>query len=204
MRKSIEHELKQENTADFERNQLIRYQKRLHYRKLMSSIANVNRSTLIGLSFVFLILLGTLLLSLPIAHVNGQWAHPLDAFFTATSASCVTGLAVWDTGRELTLFGQLVLLFLIQVGGLGLMTITTLVNFGLHKKMNIRQRLLVQDSLNQEDSGNVLYIALSVLKYTFVVELCFGTILAFYFCYFLKMGPKGIYWGLLACYIGRL
>ena len=195
MRKSIAHELTKEEASDIERNQLMRYQKRLHYRRLMRSIANVNRSTLIGLSFVFLILLGTLLLSLPIAHVNGQWAHPLDAFFTATSASCVTGLAVWDTGRELTLFGQLVLLFLIQVGGLGLMTITTLVNFGLHKKMNIRQRLLVQDSLNQEDSGNVLYIALSVLKYTFVVELCFGTILAFYFCYSLKMGPKGIYWG---------
>lgn len=195
MRKSIEHELKQEHTADIERNQLIRYQKRLQYRKLMRAIVNINRSTLIGLSFVFLILLGTILLSLPIAHVNGQWANPLDAFFTATSASCVTGLAVWDTGRELSLFGQLVLLFLIQVGGLGLMTITTLFNFGLHKKMNIRQRLLVQDSLNQEDSGNIMYIAWSVLKYTFVVELCFGTILSLYFYYSLQMGLKGIYWG---------
>ena len=99
MRKSIAHELNKEEASDIERNQLMRYQKRLHYRRLMRQIANINRSTLIGLSFAFLILLGTLLLSLPISHVNGQWANPLDAFFTATSASCVTGLAVWDTGK---------------------------------------------------------------------------------------------------------
>ena len=65
MRKSIEHELKQEQITDYERNQLIRYQKRLHYRKLMRKIANINRSTLIGLSFVILILLGAFLLALP-------------------------------------------------------------------------------------------------------------------------------------------
>ena len=73
MRKSIEHELKQEQITDYERNQLMRYQKRLHYRKVMRSIANVNRSTLIGLSFVFLILLGTLLLSpLPMLTASGR------------------------------------------------------------------------------------------------------------------------------------
>ena len=131
MRKSIAHELTKEEASDIERNQLMRYQKRLHYRRLMRQIANINRSTLIGLSFAFLILLGTLLLSLPISHVNGQWANPLDAFFTATSASCVTGLAVWDTGKELSLFGQIVLILLIQLGGIGLMTISTLFNFGL-------------------------------------------------------------------------
>ena len=72
MRKSIAHELTKEEASDIERNQLLRYQKRLHYRRLMRQIANINRSTLIGLSFAFLILLGTLLLSLPISHVNGQ------------------------------------------------------------------------------------------------------------------------------------
>ncbi|MGM9569365.1 MAG: TrkH family potassium uptake protein [Phascolarctobacterium sp.] len=195
MRKSIAHELTQEETTDFERNQLIRYQKRLHYRRLMRSIVNINRSTLIGLSFAFLILMGTFLLCLPISHVNGQWAHPLDAFFTATSASCVTGLAVWDTGKELSLFGQIVLICLIQLGGIGLMTISTLFNFGLHRKMNIRQRLLVQDSLNQDDAGEVLHVAMSVFKYTFLLEFCFGTALALYFYYSLDMGLKGIYWG---------
>ena len=195
MRKSIEHELTHADGHDLERSQLLRYQKRLHMRKFFKSIAAINRSTLIGLSFVFLIVLGTILLMLPIAHVNGQWANPLDALFTATSASCVTGLAVWDTGKELSLFGQLVLLFLIQVGGLGLMTITTLFNFGLHKKMNIRQRLLVQDSLNQEDPGNVMHIALNVLKYTFLVEFFFGTLLSFYFYYSEQLGTKSFYWG---------
>lgn len=195
MRKSIAHELTKEETSDFERNQLLRYQKRRHFRMLMRKIVNINRSTLIGSSFAFLILLGTLLLSLPISHTDGQWANLLDAFFTATSASCVTGLAVWDTGRDLSLFGQLVLLFLIQVGGIGIMTITSLFNYGLHRRMNIRQRLLVQDSLNQDDPANVMRIALSVLKYTFLTEFFFGTVLALYFCFSLGMGQKGLYWG---------
>lgn len=195
MRKSIAHELTKEATSDFERNQLIRYQKRLHYRRIMRRIAAINRSTLIGMSFALLILLGTFLLSLPISHSDGQWGNTLDAFFTATSASCVTGLAVWDTGKDLSLFGQMVLIFLIQVGGIGIMTITTLFNFGLHRKMNIRQRLLVQDSLNQDDPGDVMRVAMSVFKYTFFLEFFFGTLLALYFYFSMDMGYKGIYWG---------
>ena len=181
MRKSIAHELTKEATSDFERNQLIRYQKRLHYRRIMRRIAAINRSTLISMSFVLLILLGTFLLSLPISHSDGQWGNTLDAFFTATSASCVTGLAVWDTGKDLSLFGQMVLIFLIQVGGIGIMTITTLFNFGLHRKMNIRQRLLVQDSLNQDDPGDVMRVAMSVFKYTFFLEF----IISFCFCIYI-------------------
>ena len=195
MRKSIAHELTKEEASDIERNQLMRYQKRLHYRRLLRTIASINRSTLIGLSFALLIILGTILLSLPISHVNGQWANPLDAFFTATSASCVTGLAVWDTGKELTFFGQIVLILLIQLGGIGLMTISTLFNFGLHRKMNIRQRLLVQDSLNQDDPGEVMHIAMTVFKYTFWMEFCFGSLLALYFYFAMNMGYQGIYWG---------
>ena len=195
MRKSIAHELKKEEINDFERNQLIRYQKRLHYRRLMRRIANINRSTLIGLSFVFLILFGALLLTLPISHADGQWAHPIDALFTATSASCVTGLAVWDTGNELSFFGQMVMIFLIQLGGIGLMTISTLFNFGLHSKLNIRQMLLVQDSLNQDDPGEVKRIAFNVFKYTFLTEFFFGTILSLYFYYSMDMGRKAFYWG---------
>ena len=195
MRKSIAHELKKEEINDFERNQLIRYQKRLHYRRLMRRIANINRSTLIGLSFVFLILFGALLLTLPISHADGQWAHPIDALFTATSASCVTGLAVWDTGNELSFFGQMVMIFLIQLGGIGLMTISTLFNFGVHRKLNIRQMLLVQDSLNQDDPGEVKRIAFNVFKYTFLTEFFFGTILSLYFYYSMDMGRKAFYWG---------
>ena len=195
MRKSIAHELKKEEINDYERNQLIRYQKRLHYRKLMRKIANINRSTLIGLSFVILILLGAFLLALPISHASGQWGNPLDALFTATSASCVTGLAVWDTGNELSFFGQMVMIFLIQVGGIGIMTISTLFNFGLHKRMNIRQRLLVQYSLNQDDPGEVKRIAFNVFKYTFLTEFFFGTILSLYFYYSMDMGRKAFYWG---------
>lgn len=154
---------------------------------------NINRSTLIGLSFVMLIFAGTLLLSLPVAHQNGQWAHPLDALFTATSASCVTGLVVWDTANELTLFGQLVLVFLIQVGGIGIMTISTLFSIGFGRRMKIRQLLLVQESLNQDVPSNVMHVALNVLKYTFITEFIFGTLLTLYF--FEQMGAGSFYWG---------
>lgn len=154
---------------------------------------NINRSTLIGLSFVMLIFAGTLLLSLPVAHQNGQWAHPLDALFTATSASCVTGLVVWDTANELTLFGQLILVFLIQVGGIGIMTISTLFSIGFGRRMKIRQLLLVQESLNQDVPSNVMHVALNVLKYTFITEFIFGTLLALYF--FEQMGAGSFYWG---------
>lgn len=171
----------------------IEKQKHQPLKQALLWLVKINRSSLIGFSFAVLIFVGTILLSLPIAHTNGQWGNVLDALFTATSASCVTGLAVWDTGNEFTLFGQLVLIFLIQVGGIGIMTITTLFNYGLKRRMNIRQRLLVQDSLNQEDSSNVMHVALTVLRYTLMMEFIFGTVLALVFGD--KMGVKGMYWG---------
>lgn len=156
-------------------------------------ILNLNRSLLVALTFVLLIAVGTLLLMLPAANSNGQWRPVLDALFTATSASCVTGLSVLDVGRELTLFGQLVLLVLIQIGGIGIMTITTLVSIGMKKRLNIRQRLLIQEALNQQGPSGVLRVAMDVVRFTFAIELLFGTILAC--CFYQDLGLKGVYWG---------
>ena len=81
---------------------------------------------MVALTFLGLILAGAFLLMLPISHRDGMWMPFLDALFTATSASCVTGLVVCDTGKVFSLFGQLVIIGLIQLGGLGLMLFATL------------------------------------------------------------------------------
>lgn len=156
---------------------------------------SLNRSVLILFSFCAVIVMGTFLLMLPIAHTNGQWLPLIDALFTATSAACVTGLSVLDVGKDLTIFGQIVLIILIQIGGVGLMTITTLFSVGLGKRINIGQRLLIQESLNRGTPEGVIRMALDIIKYTLVIEFFFGTILAFYFYEVLGTGVKALYWG---------
>ena len=153
----------------------------------------INKSLLISLSFLLLILTGACLLTLPISHVDGNWRPFIDALFTATSASCVTGLAVWDTGKDLSIFGQLVLLFLIQVGGLGIMTVTTLCTIGLGKRIHFGERLLISESLNQAGPSGILKMTIQIIKYTFIIEGFFGTLLAFYF--YDDIGAKAFYWG---------
>ena len=86
----------------------------------------MSQTRLIALSFFCVILAGTFLLTLPWASRTGEWTSPLNALFTATSATCVTGLIVYDTYCHWSLFGQIVIICLIQIGGLGLMTIISL------------------------------------------------------------------------------
>ncbi|MBQ7884095.1 MAG: Trk family potassium uptake protein [Phascolarctobacterium sp.] len=163
--------------------------------RLVHLFFSLNRSMVILFSFAAVIMVGTVLLMLPIAHNNGQWLPFVDALFTSTSAACVTGLSVLDTGRDLSLFGQVVLIILIQIGGVGLMTVTTLFSIGLGKRINIGQRLLIQESLNQGAPEGVIRMALDILKYTFIIEFIFGTILAFYFYELLGVADKALYWG---------
>ena len=87
-------------------------------------IRNLSTTRVIALSFFCVILIGTLLLCLPISARNGEWTPFLNAMFTATSATCVTGLVVYDTFTHWTVFGQLVILVMIQIGGIGLMTMS--------------------------------------------------------------------------------
>lgn len=86
-------------------------------------IKNISATRLIALSFLCVILLGAFLLCLPLSSASGKWTGFVDALFTATSATCVTGLVVFDTFSHWSLFGQLVILVMIQIGGIGLMTI---------------------------------------------------------------------------------
>lgn len=148
---------------------------------------------LIVFTFLALIACGTFLLMLPIASSKGESLSFINALFTATSASCVTGLVVVDTGTYFSTFGQLVIIALIQLGGLGIMTFAMLFSVVIGKKINLQDRLRIQESLNQDEIDGVVRLCLRVVKYTFAIEGVMGTFLAIYF--FSLYGPKGIYMG---------
>ncbi|HWO75320.1 MAG TPA: TrkH family potassium uptake protein [Bacillus sp. (in: firmicutes)] len=122
---------------------------------------------LIFILFCF-ILLGTFLLKLPIATTHSiSW---IDALFTAASATTVTGLAVIDTGSSFTLFGEIVILFLIQVGGLGIMSFAVLFFILLGKKISFKERMLIQLALNQTTLGGVIRLVLHLFLFSLIVE----------------------------------
>jgi trk system potassium uptake protein TrkH len=127
-------------------------------------------SRVLVLGFAVVILLGALLLTLPRATQDGLGLPFLNAAFTATSAVCVTGLVVVDTGTTFTLFGQWVILFLIQVGGLGFMTFATLFAMILGKRITLKERLLLQEALNQVSVEGVVRLTKSVLQISFAIE----------------------------------
>ena len=104
--------------------------------------------SILALGFLAVILLGTVLLTLPAASRSGKGIGLFDSLFTATSAVCVTGLVAVDTGTTFSVFGQIVLLILIQVGGLGFMVFATMIMVALGRKISIRGRMLIRESMN--------------------------------------------------------
>lgn len=128
------------------------------------------------LSFTALILSGTVLLRLPVSAARDSLTL-LDALFTATSAVCVTGLIVVDTPNDLIVFGQLVILLLIQLGGLGYMAITTVVGVALGRQLRLHERLTLQEALNVQSMEGLARFVLTVLKVTLAFELTGATIL---------------------------
>ena len=128
------------------------------------------------LSFTALIAFGALLLRLPFSAAR-EPLTALDALFTATSAVCVTGLIVVDTPSELTTVGQLVVLSLIQLGGLGYMAITTVVGLALGRQLSLHERLTLQEALNVQTMEGLARFVLTVLKLTLVFELTGALIL---------------------------
>ena len=130
----------------------------------------LNAPSKIALSFIGLILLGSFLLCTPIANTSGVWWNYLDALFTSTSAVCVTGLIVADTAVQFTLFGQIVLLFLIQIGGLGFISISALIILAAGKKLSYKNRVVLQESLNKEDNQGVVVFIKQIATIVFCVE----------------------------------
>ena len=123
--------------------------------------------SILALGFLAVILLGTVLLALPAASRSGKGIGLFDSLFTATSAVCVTGLVAVDTGTTFSVFGQIVLLVLIQVGGLGFMVFATMIMVALGRKISIRGRMLIRESMNGaslSDLGRLtwMYLLLSI------------------------------------------
>lgn len=137
----------------------------------------ITPSRIILLGYLSVILVGTLLLSLPIATQSGEATGFIDALFTATSAVCVTGLIVVNTAAHWSLFGQITILILIQIGGLGFMTLSTLGFMLVGKRITFSERILIK-----EDIGNLTYSGLVrlvryVLTLTFTIEAAGATLL---------------------------
>ncbi|MCB5235592.1 TrkH family potassium uptake protein [Niallia circulans] len=136
----------------------------------------LNPFQLLVLVFLFFIILGTMLLKLPFSTTNSiSW---IDAFFTATSAMTVTGLAVVDTGTAYTIFGQSIILVLIQVGGLGIMSFAVLIFMMLGKKIGFKERVIVQQALNQTSLGGIIRLVRNLFIYSFTTEIIAMLILA--------------------------
>ncbi len=126
--------------------------------------------------FLALILLGTILLSMPFSSNDGLTFS--DALFMATSASCVNGLAVISVGHELSFAGQFILLSLIEVGGIGIMAISTLIMLIVHFKMNFEQLSAFNSSYSADDSSGASHVVKKVILITLAIELC-GAIMLF-------------------------
>lgn len=154
---------------------------------------DLNPYQVLTLGFTILIIVGSFLLMLPIASTANVSMPFIDALFTATSAVCVTGLVVVDVGNYFTLFGQIVIIILIQAGGLGVMTLTTLMAVVLGRRIQLRDRMLIQESLNCLDIKGVVRLVIYIIKVTFLIEFIGGTILALRFA--ADYGWTGIYYG---------
>jgi trk system potassium uptake protein TrkH len=129
-------------------------------------------------TFALAIGVGTVLLMLPAATRSGIRTSLIDALFTATSATCVTGLIVKDTGTYFSVFGQMVILALIQVGGLGIMTFSVSLALILGKRMNMKQEVIMTDVLDQSALSDVKNLVMYIFKMTFIFEF-FGAVLLF-------------------------
>lgn len=154
----------------------------------------LNPSAILVLGFAVIILIGTGLLSLPIATEDGKGLPFLDALFTATSATCVTGLVVVDTADTFTMFGELSILAMIQIGGLGFMTFTTFLFIMLRKKISLKERLLLKEAFNASSTSGMVKIAKRIFIFTFVMEFLGGVVLAARFAYDMPIA-KAVYYG---------
>ena len=147
---------------------------------------------IIILGFLFLIAIGTALLMLPVSTSGPGGASFLDALFTATSATCVTGLVVQDTALYWSPFGQLVILLLIQVGGMGVVTMAVAIFIFTGRHISLKQRWVMQESISAPQVGGIVRQTRFILKTALAMEAAGAALLALRFCP--QMGVRGIWY----------
>ena len=149
---------------------------------------------MLALGFALIIVIGALLLSLPFATRSREGMPFLDALFTATSATCVTGLVVADTYQNWSLFGQLVILALIQIGGLGFITIGSYIAVVMKKKIGLKERTAIHESVSTMELAGVVRLVRKIVMGTFAFEMLGALLLS------LRFVPQ---YGLVrGCYMG--
>ena len=158
------------------------------------SIKQMNPSLILVLGFASLITVGGILLSLPAAAENGEGIPFLDALFTAASATCVTGLVVMDTADTFSLFGELVILTLIQIGGLGFMTFATLLFTLLGKRISLKEKLLLKEAYNADTTAGMKKLVKRIFLFTVITESVGAMILSLRFMADMP-GSQAIYYG---------
>lgn len=147
----------------------------------------------VALSFGAIILVGTILLMLPFASASGESCGLITALFTATSATCVTGLILMDTMTGWTIFGQVVILLMIQLGGLGFMTVLFFLASAMHKKPSLNQRLHIVSAFNLDDMSDTVRVVKHALQTTFLLEGAGAAILTI--CFVPRYGWSAIWKG---------
>lgn len=138
--------------------------------KSFAKAARISPARMIFFGFILLILIGTLLLSLPVSSKSGGGIGFINALFTATSSVCVTGLVVVDTNTYWSLFGQIVILALIQIGALGIMSVVTLFSLITGQSLGLSQRMAIKESICNYSLENIVDIFKGILKITLVIE----------------------------------
>lgn len=163
----------------------------MKYRKIRHHIIK-NPPSFLALGFFMVIIIGSLLLMLPIATVEGNATTYMDALFTATSAVCVTGLTTVITASHWSVFGQIIIIILIQIGGLGVMTIATVMAMILGKRITLNDRLIIKEQMNTVDISGMVKLIRYVLASTFIIEGIGALFLSFQFIPEFGLG-RGIY-----------
>ncbi len=149
----------------------------------------------IAIGFAAIILIGAFLLSLPVATIDGVKTPIIDCIFTSTSAVCVTGLVTVDTGTYWSYFGKTVIMLLIQIGGLGFMSFATLIALIAGKRITLKERLLIRESISLSSLQGIVRFARYILTFTFSIELIGALLLSIQFIPEFGLG-KGIYYSI--------
>lgn len=162
-------------------------------KSLLTFLGYFHRGALILAGFAVFMLAGALLLMLPAAQTGARDISFVDALFTSVSAVSVTGMSLVNLNRDLTLLGQLIMLFMIQVGGLGIMTIMALMGISTGRRIRLQERLLISDSFNLQTPSGMVMLVRKIIWMTLLIEFVSGTLLAIRF--YQEIGWMGVYYG---------
>ena len=150
--------------------------------RILSAFRRLNSFQIVVLGFACMIALGTMILMLPVSSADGIWTPFIDALFTAVTSVCVTGLVVQDTGSYWSGFGQAVILALIQIGGLGVVTVAASFALLSGRKISLMQRSTMQDAISAPKVGGVVRLTQFILRGTFLIELLGAAAMLPVFC----------------------